>query len=107
MRRALLVTGLLLLAAGAVLGSMRGHDTAATNEPADELIAFVSDRDGDPEIYLMKPDGSGQTRVTNDASVDAEPAWGCGGSELLTILSSLSRSTVSVPSRLALLHARV
>lgn len=27
-------------------------------------IVFASDRDGDPEIYVMNADGSGQTRLT-------------------------------------------
>ena len=29
-------------------------------------IGFVSDRDGKWGIYAMKPDGSGQTRLTDD-----------------------------------------
>jgi len=41
-----------------------------------ERIAFVSWRDGpNPEIYVMKPDGTGQTRLTNDAHQDKHPAW--------------------------------
>ena len=32
-------------------------------------IAFVSDRDGNAEIYVMNPDGSGQANLTNN------PAW--------------------------------
>src|SRR6266581_4202998 len=33
---------------------------------AGQLIVFVSARDGNFEIYVMKPDGSLQTRVTNN-----------------------------------------
>ena len=29
-------------------------------------IAFVSYRDGNSEIYMMNPDGTGQTRLTNN-----------------------------------------
>lgn len=38
-------------------------------------IAFISSRDGNPEIYTMKADGSGQTRLTNDPASDKSPAW--------------------------------
>src|SRR5512138_1539031 len=40
-------------------------------------IAFVSDRDGDDEIYVMNTDGSGVRRVTDntasDRNLDASP----------------------------------
>ena len=38
-------------------------------------IAFVSDRDGNDEIYVMNADGSGQTRLTNNPAADGCPAW--------------------------------
>ena len=34
------------------------------------LIAFVSDRDGDPEIYVMDPDGSNLVQLTDNDSDD-------------------------------------
>ncbi len=37
------------------------------------LIAFVSDRDGAPELYTMKPDGPAQTRLTNTQGKDTLP----------------------------------
>src|SRR5258705_13558711 len=42
------------------------------------LIAFDSGRDNafKSEIYLMAGDGSGQTRLTNNASVSRSPSWG-------------------------------
>lgn len=36
-------------------------------------IAFTSDRDGNQEIYLMKADGSGVTRLTNNKAYDDQP----------------------------------
>ena len=42
---------------------------------ATAKIAFDSNRDGNFEIYVMKPDGSLQTRVTSNAAFDADPAW--------------------------------
>ncbi|TLY50518.1 MAG: hypothetical protein E6K55_11530, partial [Gemmatimonadetes bacterium] len=43
--------------------------------PTGARLAFVSNRDGNFEIYVMKPDGSLQTRVTTNAAFDADPAW--------------------------------
>jgi Tol biopolymer transport system component len=43
-------------------------------------IAFVSDRDGNPEIYAMDADGSDQTRLTTSPASDSYPAWSSGSS---------------------------
>jgi Tol biopolymer transport system component len=43
--------------------------------PASAPIAFESNRDGNYEIYLVNPDGGRQTRLTNSAQVDVDPAW--------------------------------
>lgn len=42
-------------------------------------IAFVSDRDGNNEIYVMNPDGSAQVRLTNHPAADSEPDWSPDG----------------------------
>ena len=38
-------------------------------------IAFMSDRDGNLEIYAMEPDGSGQVRLTTSSGPDEAPDW--------------------------------
>jgi Tol biopolymer transport system component len=43
-------------------------------------IVFVSDRDGNSEIYTMTADGSNQTRLTFDKAIDGFPAWSPDGS---------------------------
>lgn len=48
----------------------------------DWQIAFVSERDGNPEIYIMNPDGSNQTRITEDDARDDMPAWSPTGSQI-------------------------
>ena len=45
-------------------------------------IAFVSDRDGNEEIYVMNADGSGLQRVTTDPAPNASPAWSPDGSRI-------------------------
>ena len=42
-------------------------------------IAFVSSRDGNPEIYTINTNGTNLTRLTNDPAVDDEPAWSPDG----------------------------
>ncbi|MFQ5641596.1 MAG: TolB family protein [bacterium] len=46
-------------------------------------IVFVSHRDGDPEIYVMNADGSGQINITRSASRDYEPAWSPDGEKIV------------------------
>ena len=47
--------------------------------PDGRRIAFVSDRDGNFEIYVMKADGSGQRNLTRDAASDGDPVWSPDG----------------------------
>jgi len=58
--------------------------TTATGLPlrANGKIAFTSDRDGNPEIYLMNADGTNQTRLTNNSIVDDHPMWSPDGTKL-------------------------
>ena len=36
---------------------------------------FVSDRDGNAEIYVMNMDGTRQTNLTNNGAPDIYPRW--------------------------------
>jgi len=38
-------------------------------------IAFMSDRDGNNEIYIMEKDGSGVVNLTNNEAQDGLPSW--------------------------------
>ena len=46
------------------------------------LIAFVSDRDGNGEIYVMNADGSDQRRLTHFGDFDGVPTWSPDGKQL-------------------------
>ncbi len=48
----------------------------------DSRIVFRSDRDGDFEIYTMKPDGSELRRLTNNAAYDDFPVWSPDGRKI-------------------------
>ncbi|MCX5637624.1 MAG: hypothetical protein NTX52_08030 [Planctomycetota bacterium] len=47
--------------------------------PDGTRIDFVSNRDGNWEIYSMNADGSSQRRLTNNIYYDATPAWSPAG----------------------------
>jgi len=71
------------------LSSLRraSSDTAFATDPAlspdGSRIAFVSTRDGNPEIYVMDADGTNVTRVTNDPQPDGHPAFTPDGAALV------------------------
>src|SRR5262245_61999986 len=50
--------------------------------PAAAKIAFVSERDGNSEIYAANEDGTGQVRVTYHGAQDVTPAWSPDGNRL-------------------------
>ena len=56
------------------LTNAAGSDANPAFSPKGDLIAFESNRDGTPEIYVMKADGTGvPERLTNfSAGTDAE-----------------------------------
>ena len=51
--------------------------------PTTEKIAFTSNRDGNNEIYIMNPDGTEQTNLTQHKASDAQPAWSPTGKQIL------------------------
>jgi Tol biopolymer transport system component len=74
------------LAPGSHTFSVQGTDQAGNTSkrvshswtierPAPPRIAFESQRDGNPEIYVMNPDGSNQTRLTTNPALDTDPDW--------------------------------
>ena len=50
---------------------------------ADAQIAFVSDRTGNLEIYVMDTDGGKQRRVTNNRYDDHSPSWSPDGKRIV------------------------
>ncbi len=45
-------------------------------------IAFTSNRDGNTDIFVMNPDGSGQTNVSNNGAADLYPTWSPDGTRI-------------------------
>ena len=64
-----------------VLAGCGGGGGGGPSVPS-EKIAFMSDRDGNTEIYVMNSDGTAQTRLTNNPSTDYLPAFSPDGSKI-------------------------
>jgi hypothetical protein len=85
----LLITGgigILIILAVIVVYVIRQAPNIAlvpTTAPAGRIV-FVSNRDGNAEIYVMDADGSDQTRLTNNFEQmdDNHPAWSADGSKI-------------------------
>jgi Tol biopolymer transport system component len=56
-----------------------GPDTFPAWSPLGDRIVFTSNRDGDYEIYTVRPNGKGLTRLTHSPGNDAHPAWSPDG----------------------------
>ena len=52
---------------------------------AQAQIAFVSRRDGNPEIYVMDNDGGNQRRLTNNRHDDWSPSWSPDGKRIALV----------------------
>jgi len=59
-----------------------GHVRERTADHIASKIAFVSNRDGNAEIYVMDPDGSDITRLTHDPGYDGAPTWSPDGKRI-------------------------
>jgi TolB protein len=55
------------------------HDSFPSWSPKGDRIAFTSDRDGDYEIYTIRPDGTDLRRLTNSPGNDAHNSWSPDG----------------------------
>ena len=51
------------------------NDWEPSWSPDGRHVVFASQRDGNPEIYMMKADGSNETRLTHDPEDDWQARW--------------------------------
>ena len=75
------------VALGALLGGARGqpppqpvtHGGAPAVSPDGSRIAFLSDRDGATDVWVISADGRGETRLTRTPEAESQPAWSADG----------------------------
>lgn len=58
-------------------------DTDPNWSPDGSHIVFVSERDGNSEIWTMRADGSDAVRLTDNAWAEAMPVWSPDGKQIL------------------------
>ncbi len=56
--------------------------TPTTSNKQNGKIAFVRTEVGKEQIYVMNPDGSNQTRLTEGSTYNADPAWSPDGARI-------------------------
>ena len=74
--------GTSLLLGTALMAACSGSESTGPSIGAIGKIAFQTNRDGNFEIYVMNADGSGITRLTNNAARDGFPAWSPDGTKI-------------------------
>lgn len=57
--------------------------TDAAPSPDGSRIAYVTDRDGNAEIYVMNADGTNPQRLTNSAATEGSPSWTPDGTKIV------------------------
>ena len=60
-----------------------GYDNFPLWSPRGDLIMFSRQAEGDYEIYSVKPDGTGVTRLTTARGNDAHMAWSPDGAQIV------------------------
>jgi len=70
---------ILNLADGKIITLTTEYDNFPAWSPKGDLIDFTSFRDGDFEIYTIRPDGSGVRRLTHTGGNDAHGIWSPDG----------------------------
>jgi Tol biopolymer transport system component len=61
------------------LARLSNRDGSFSWSPDGGRIAFVSDRDGNDEVYVINVDGSGLRNLTRNPARDGHPAWSPDG----------------------------
>jgi dipeptidyl aminopeptidase/acylaminoacyl peptidase len=77
-------SGLGLAAAAVALAAWAETAAAPAARPASPgpPIVFESTRDGDADIYVINPDGSGLRQLTKNTVPDSTPSWSPAGDRI-------------------------
>ena len=61
-------------------------DSDPAGSPDGNRIAYISDGDGQTDLFVMNADGSSQTRLTQSNFREAWPAWTPDGAQILYVI---------------------
>ena len=76
------------------------HDRNATWSPDGKWVAFVSDKSGEDEIWLVKPDGSDLTQLTkNSKNYKWEILWSPDSKKILCSDKTMSLYYIDIDSK--------
>ncbi len=62
--------------------------------PDGSRIAFLSNRDGQPDVYVMRADGTKVTRLTRSADHESAPYWSADSRQLRFAVSGKDSSRI-------------
>ncbi len=80
--RHLRVVGVPILLSLSIFGCGGGDNPVGVTVVMPGSVAFISERDGNDEIYVIDTDGSNQVNLTNNAAHDFGPVWSPDGSKI-------------------------
>jgi Tol biopolymer transport system component len=72
------------------------HDTEPAWSPDGTKIAFVSEREGNEDIYVMDRDGANIQRLTDDAAPDTSPTWSADGTRIAFVSTRTGNDEIFV-----------
>ncbi len=76
------------------------HERNAVWSPDGKWIAFVSDETGEDEIFMVKPDGSGKTQLTNNSeSYRFELSWSPDSKKIVCSDKTMKLYYIDIDSR--------
>ena len=63
-------------------GNTTDHNFLPAFSPDGSQVAFMSNRDGNPDLYVVNADGTGMRRLTNHPMIDTSPTWSPNGQQV-------------------------
>ena len=63
-------------------GTDYDHNFLPAFSPDGRQFAFMSNRDGNPDLYVLNADGTGLRRLTNHPMIDTSPTWSPNGQQI-------------------------
>jgi Tol biopolymer transport system component len=87
------------------VGQRVGGDDGYAWSPNGRRLAFISDRTGNFEIYVVNPDGSDERRLTRAPETDGSPVWSPDGREIAFVRGVANHDGTPVRDELWVMNA--